>query len=171
MKLKLEYLPRMITEPKNTFKSAIEVDASGTALFIVLLASLLYGIAGLSIGTIITSVVRGVILYFLLNALSSWFAVKIFKSKGNYNKTLIIAGLANVPTLLFGFIYILTVLLNFNEIIIGLLTWPFLIWLIILFVKGFMIAHEINLWKSLVSVFLPSFIVVSILTLITIVFL
>lgn len=152
---KLDFILHMLTSPNKTFQTVIKRDMLQMAVLIVFISTFLFTIRNfLLLGNkLLVSDIATFPLYFIGSFISSWFSVKIFKSKGNFRKTLIVWGFATVPFLLFSIIDVLLVLIGSQEpsiyyTIIGLVA---SIWTLILDARGFMIAHKVGVWKSIIA--------------------
>ena len=157
---KLDFILHMLTSPNKTFQTVIKHDMLQMAVLIVFISTFLFALGDFLLfgSKQLVSYIATFPLYFIGSFISSWFSVKVFKSKGNFRKTLIVWGFANAPFLLFSVINVPLALIALQEpsiyIIIGLIAVVTAIWVLILDVKGFMIAHKVGVWKSIIATLL-----------------
>ncbi len=144
----------LFTKPNRTFQTVIKKDTFQTSIFIVLAFSVSAALISVNLEDLIIAI--SVLPFSFMTAyVSSWFSRKFLNGKGDFRKTYVVWSFATIPILLsqiIGVIYVLLLRGNLTAYTISSIIYIIgVIWTLILDIKGFSIAHKVNLWKSLAA--------------------
>lgn len=171
----LDYIKGMIFSPSKTLREVIKKDLLVNSFEIFFASSIIYFL-GLVIGGDVTSAfiifALSAVSWIIGSAIVSWFALQL-GGKGNFRKTLIAFGFAEVPLIFISIIFLIEAIIIFPvEIgtfiiepeeplvwVYSIITIVFSVWYIVLAVLGIREAHGLSTGKAIWALVLPYIII------------